>query len=737
MLPDSLPFGEEDGVHSEAVKERQIAVTSPNEATLATYLDEEEDDEDQVNLMDLAFPEYSNEDDFDNEYEDDESSEASRASMEDVDLRNHLGLVPPSPSARDVQLMLDNADRKRAQIMSPQSSPNKKIATITISPKNQSAGSQVRRKLSKRHKSKKKSKNKANTADGVMKLGGKPEEMKFFQDVDIRPKSRRKHLAIKKLSPDALEVIRKTSSFNSKSGRSSASSTRVFQRPPSIHEKENQENSTSADTTITPPLDWNSVDAFRKLGQAIVDGTIYESEPDEYEDYYYEDPYETLQNIEGASEVEIVFFKDEIHDLEDQNHMLTPDEQRARKAAASGEGSKRRKKRLCYIAILILIAVISGVAVLLVGGGDGTDDKNSSSSDKSTIVGGNSESPPTAVLPDSAPTFTPTSSPSITAGASPVATNPTTSLTPQPTPAPKCFESRQELDEAVQAYLNFPSPANEVSQTYGYPIGSWCVGQVTDFTRLFSSLHHGSALRTFYEYFDEPLSGWDMSGATSLNSMFLGALSFNQDISMWNTQNVQDFSYTFKGAQRFNQDISSWDTSSATSMLQTFQGASRFNQPIGYWTVDSVRDMSYMFSYCQRFNADLSGWNMQSVTDTTGMFSNAAGFNGDVTTWNTANVIRMDLMFQNARFFNQDISGWDLSNVQEMGGVLVGASAFNQNLCPWRNTLGPFDANLFKSSHGATPATNPLFGNSECPVFTSPVYDAATSSWTGPFCQEC
>ena len=65
---------------------------------------------------------------------------------------------------------------------------------------------------------------------------------------------------------------------------------------------------------------------------------------------------------------------------------------------------------------------------------------------------------------------------------------------------------------------------------------------------------------------DEP----DLSGITSLSSMFRGASNFNSNISHWDTSSVTNMYYMFYQASSFNQDIGAWNTSSVTNMSVMF-----------------------------------------------------------------------------------------------------------------------------------------------------------------------
>ena len=126
------------------------------------------------------------------------------------------------------------------------------------------------------------------------------------------------------------------------------------------------------------------------------------------------------------------------------------------------------------------------------------------------------------------------------------------------------------LYNAVRDYMSQDCPNNNncaVGQTYGWPMNSWCVGNVTDMSNLFY----------FMSTFNEDISGWDTSNVENMKWMFDRARSFNGDLSSWNTSSVIYMYCMFDGATSFNGDLSSWNTSNVTDMSWMFFGAISFN----------------------------------------------------------------------------------------------------------------------------------------------------------------
>ena len=83
---------------------------------------------------------------------------------------------------------------------------------------------------------------------------------------------------------------------------------------------------------------------------------------------------------------------------------------------------------------------------------------------------------------------------------------------------------------------------------------------------------------------------------------------------------MKDFSGVFTGYTQFNEDISGWDVSNATTMHRMFSNAKRFNKSLNDWNVSKVRDMTHMVCAASEFNGNISDWNTSAVKCMNGMF---------------------------------------------------------------------------------------------------------------------
>jgi surface protein len=307
-------------------------------------------------------------------------------------------------------------------------------------------------------------------------------------------------------------------------------------------------------------------------------------------------------------------------------------------------------------------------------------------------------------------------------------------------PSYKCFADRNELKAAVDLYVKDGCGAvttlcKDLSVTYGWPMGSWCVDDVADMSSLFQGL----------DTFNEDISLWNISRVTSMSYMFKGATSFNQNLCAWQDNfpyssasdifvdsgcaykdtpsneyqgpfcasscNTESLTDCFTSRDELKAAIDEyvqgyWDTAEST----------KFGWPIGSWCVRKVTDMSELFKDLSAFNEDISGWDVGQVTTMQGMFSGASSFNGNISSWDTSAVTDMSRMFREASSFNRDLSSWNTSSVTTMSFMLKGASSFNQNLCAWKDNFP------YSSAYD-------IFWGSGCTIKNTPLIDQR-----GPFC---
>ena len=166
----------------------------------------------------------------------------------------------------------------------------------------------------------------------------------------------------------------------------------------------------------------------------------------------------------------------------------------------------------------------------------------------------------------------------------PPTTAPPTSEGGQITPStsPQCFGADDGgrngvLFNAVRAYVDQVCDVNKVcpiAQTYGWPMNSWCVGNVKDMSYLFSGMNT----------FNEVISDWNTSSVTSMTHMFSYAKAFNRDLSNFDTSSVTNMYGMFGYARSFSgRGVSNFDLSSVTDMRDMFRGASSFSQNLCSW----------------------------------------------------------------------------------------------------------------------------------------------------------
>ncbi|UXX79961.1 BspA family leucine-rich repeat surface protein [Reichenbachiella carrageenanivorans] len=172
--------------------------------------------------------------------------------------------------------------------------------------------------------------------------------------------------------------------------------------------------------------------------------------------------------------------------------------------------------------------------------------------------------------------------------------------------------------------------------------------------------------------FDQDISSWDVSNVTSMGGMFQNASNYNnggQPLD-WDAQTAAiigtGYVNMFNGASKFNQDVSGWNVSGATNLSTMFYNATAFNnggQPLDWDTqTASITNMSWTFSGASSFNQDISGWDVSAVTTMNQMFTAATAFDQNLGNWNIELVSNMNHMLSNSGLstanYDATLIGW-------------------------------------------------------------------------------
>lgn len=203
------------------------------------------------------------------------------------------------------------------------------------------------------------------------------------------------------------------------------------------------------------------------------------------------------------------------------------------------------------------------------------------------------------------------------------------------------------------------------------PIGHWDVSNVSAMSNMFREAVN----------FNQPLNSWDTSSLANVGGMFWNANSFDQPLNSWDVSNVGSFEFMFRRAASFNQPLNSWDVSGASKTNAMFWQASSFNQPLDNWDVSNVTNMGSMFND-SAFNQPIGNWDTSSSTNMEGMFLGTP-YNHPLNDWDVSNVTTFFLMFGEGSEFNQPIGDWDTSSVQTMWRMFKNNQAFNQDISDW------------------------------------------------------
>ena len=203
-------------------------------------------------------------------------------------------------------------------------------------------------------------------------------------------------------------------------------------------------------------------------------------------------------------------------------------------------------------------------------------------------------------------------------------------------------------------------------------------------------------------YFNQDISSWGFSQATTLNSMFRFATEFNNngqpldDMEFCQSSDV-DMSKMFENATKLTVSLNNWNVSRVTNFSRMFYNALIFNNNDGtgmYWTLcqDPTKsiNMSSMFESATKFNQQLvapteypNAWKTGRVTNMSNMFKNS-GFlhsGGEISSLDTSNVTDMSYMFAGTQF-NKPIGQWDVSKVTNMSAMFKNNTKFNNYASP-------------------------------------------------------
>jgi Mycoplasma protein of unknown function, DUF285 len=155
------------------------------------------------------------------------------------------------------------------------------------------------------------------------------------------------------------------------------------------------------------------------------------------------------------------------------------------------------------------------------------------------------------------------------------------------------FQTTGELYQAVVQYVLAKGAENSVAALkYGYPIGSWNVSRIKNFSSVFDGERNQALVD-----FDEDLSAWDVSQGTTMFRMFALCKNFTgRGLDSWQTSRVTTMQAMFLQASEFQGNVSGWDVFNVVSMARMFSDNHVFNANISRWNVSSVEDMAWMVS---------------------------------------------------------------------------------------------------------------------------------------------
>ena len=180
------------------------------------------------------------------------------------------------------------------------------------------------------------------------------------------------------------------------------------------------------------------------------------------------------------------------------------------------------------------------------------------------------------------------------------------------------------LQAAVTAWCANPATA---AVKYGN-ITTWITSEVTSMANLIYIYCNGDTITQ--NTFNEDISRWDVSSATSFANTFRSADAFNQDLSKWTVSRSTTFQYMFSQAYDFNQ-VLCWELPTGATTLDMFTSCCTCTNCLGQVT-------GYNDCGCCHDNTELQ----TAVTAWCANPATVARAYGNITTWNTSEVTSME-----------------------------------------------------------------------------------------------
>ncbi|WEV69840.1 BspA family leucine-rich repeat surface protein [Bifidobacterium sp. ESL0775] len=224
------------------------------------------------------------------------------------------------------------------------------------------------------------------------------------------------------------------------------------------------------------------------------------------------------------------------------------------------------------------------------------------------------------------------------------------------------------------------------------------------------------------------VSGWDLSGATSLKKLLYGCAKLTSitGLDTWTTTSITNMESLFDGCAKLTSiDVSHFDTHNTNNMSAMFNGCARLATIPGLGTRDttSLASISGMFNGCASLTSlDLSGWDMRALRYAENPFTGATSLDTlDTHGWTVSNTtigaLASGQSFKSApNLWTIDVSGWrNTETLSSLAGLFDGCAKLTSitGLDTWTTTnvtsmdymfrncpnLAVFDLSSFDISH--------------------------------------